>query len=120
MPQMTIRRIKEVLEAEELSRTGIAGKEINTVCGCDLMSDVLTLNKPNGLLLTGLTNPQVIRTVEMADIAVVCFIRGKKPQAETIELAKEKNIPLLVTKLSMFESCGRLYAEGIRGSDNTK
>ncbi len=117
---MTLNKIREILEAEEISGIGSAGKEINTVCGCDLMSDVLTLNKPNGLLLTGLTNPQVIRTVEMADIEAVCFVRGKKPQTETIELAKRKNIPLLMTRLSMFESCGRLYTEGIRGSDNTK
>ena len=117
---MTLNKIREILDAEEISGSGPAGKEINTVCGCDLMSDVLTLNKPNGLLLTGLTNPQVIRTVEMADIAAVCFIRGKIPQTETISLAKEKQIPLLVTRLSMFESCGRLYTEGIRGSDNIK
>ena len=117
---MTLNKIREILEAEEISGIGSAGKKINTVCGCDLMSDVLTLNKPNGLLLTGLTNPQVIRTVEMADIEAVCFVRGKKPQTETIELAKGKNIPLLMTRLSMFESCGRLYTEGIRGSDNTK
>ncbi len=117
---MTLNKIKEILDAEEISGSGSARKEINTVCGCDLMSDVLTLHKPNGLLLTGLTNPQVIRTVEMADIAAVCFIRGKIPQTETISLAKEKQIPLLVTRLSMFESCGRLYIEGIRGPDNTK
>lgn len=117
---MTLNKIRDILDAEEISGSGSARKEINTVCGCDLMSDVLTLNKPNGLLLTGLTNPQVIRTVEMADIAAVCFVRGKNPQTETITLAKEKQIPLLVTRLSMFESCGRLYTEGIRGSDNTK
>jgi hypothetical protein len=117
---MKLKKISELLEAEELSLSGTAGEEIDTVCSCDLMSDVLTLNKPNSLLLTGLTNPQVIRTVELADIAAVCFVRGKKPQPETIELAKEKKIPLLLTRLSMFEACGRLYAEGIRGSDYLK
>ena len=84
-------------------------------CGCDLMSDVLSFIKPNSLLLTGLTNPQVIRTAEMADIKAICFIRGKKPDKETVELAKSKNIPLLLTDLPMFEACGRLYKEGLAG-----
>ena len=119
---MTLNEIKQILGAEEISDSGSAGKEIDTVCGCDLMSDVLTLNKSNSLLLTGLTNPQVIRTVEMADIEAVYFVRGKHPQTETIALAKEKQIPLLVTRLPMFEYCGTLYAEGICGycSDNPK
>ena len=119
---MTLNEIKQILDAEDISGSGIASKEIYTVCGCDLMSDVLTLNDSNSFLLTGLTNPQVILTVEMADIAAVCFVRGKHPQTETITLAKEKQIPLLVTRLAMFESCGKLYAEGICGycSDNTK
>jgi len=75
----------------------------------------LSFIKPNSLLLTGLTNPQVIRTAEMADIKAICFIRGKKPDKETVELAKSKNIPLLLTDLPMFEACGKLYKEGLAG-----
>jgi hypothetical protein len=51
----------------------------------------------------------------MADIKAVCFIRGKKPGKETVELAKSKNIPLLLTDLPMFEACGRLYKQGLAG-----
>ena len=77
------------------------------------MSDVLTFRGPGSLLLTGLTNPQVIRTAEMSDFAAVCFVRGKKPQPETIQLAEDKGVLLLVTLLSMYECCGRLYGEGL-------
>lgn len=95
-------------------------KEIQMACGSDLMSDVLAYIKADSLLLTGLTNSQVVRTAEMAEIPAICFVRGKKPQEETIKLAQKSNIPLLTTKFSMYESCGRLYREGLLGCDDLK
>lgn len=83
----------------------------------DLMSDVLALARPGSLLLTGLTNPQVIRTSEVADVAAIVFVRGKRAQPETEQLAKEAEIPLFETPLTLFEACGRLYAAGVRGCD---
>ena len=79
------------------------------------MSDVLSFVKPGALLLTGLINPQVVRTAEMADLRAICFVRGKKPAQETIEMAESKDIPLLTTPLLLFESCGRLHREGLSG-----
>lgn len=112
---MFLEKIKRILKAEIIAGSKDLQMEIKMGCGCDLMSDVLSFIKPNSLLLTGLTNPQVIRTAEMADIKAICFIRGKKPDKETVELAKSKNIPLLLTDLPMFEACGRLYKEGLAG-----
>ncbi len=79
------------------------------------MSDVLAFTRPHSLLLTGLTNPQVVRTAEMAELAAVCFVRGKVPEAETVSFAADEGIPLLRTRLPMFESCGRLHALGLAG-----
>ncbi len=112
---MTLEEVKEILKAEVIIGSNNLQMEIKMGCGCDLMSDVLAFIKPESLLLTGLTNTQVIRTAEMADIAAVCFVRGKKPDEETIRLAKSKNIPLLMTQLPMFESCGQLHKNGLIG-----
>ena len=62
--------------------------------------------------MTGLTNKQVIRTAEILDFVAICFVRGKKPQPDTLKLAEEKELPLFVTDLTMYESCGRLYEKG--------
>jgi predicted transcriptional regulator len=78
------------------------------------MSDVLSFSITKSLLVTGLTNAQVIRTAEMAAIEAIIFIQGKRPDTQTIKLAEEKHIPLLVTDLSMFDACGRLYEKGLR------
>lgn len=112
---MTFGKIKKILNAKVIVGSDDINADIKMGCGCDLMSDVLAFVKPGSLLLTGLTNPQVIRTVEIADIKAVCFVRGKKPDKETIELAKSKNIPLLITDFPLFEACGKLYKEGLAG-----
>jgi len=85
-----------------------------------LMSDVLSFVKSGSFLLTGLTNSQVIRTAEMAEISAVCFVNGKIPQRDTINLADEKKIPLMVTKALMYECCGRLHEKGLAGDDDSE
>lgn len=115
---MLLSEIKSILCAEVLSGEALSElekKDIHTACGCDLMSDVLAFVKDQSLLLTGLINSQVIRTAEMMDIVAVCFVRGKTPTEEVIELAKEKGITLLSTSHPLYAACGRLYAAGLRG-----
>ena len=112
---MKLEEIVRILEAEIISNHDDKDTDVAMACGSDLMSDVLSFAKPGALLLTGLTTAQVIYTAEMADIRVVCFVRGKKPHEETIALAASKSMILISTKLPLFESCGRLYKHGLKG-----
>lgn len=112
---MKLKEIERILDAEVVTGTDMLETDIKIACGCDLMSDVLSFAKHGAILLTGLTNPQVVRTAEMADLRAICFVRGKKPDRGTIEIAESKKIPLLTTPLSMFESCGRLWQKGLIG-----
>lgn len=112
---MKLKEIERILGAEILAGADLLETNVEMACGSDLMSDVLAYVKQGALLLTGLTNPQVVRTAEMADLRAICFVRGKKPGQETIEMAESKGIPLLTTPLPMFESCGRLYRKGLPG-----
>ena len=113
---MLLSDIKSVLNAEVLSGENdgeLSAKDIHTACGCDLMSDVLAFVKDQSLLLTGLINSQVIRTAEMMDIIAICFVRGKTPPEDVIELAKEKDITLMHTDYPLYVACGKLYKEGL-------
>ncbi len=117
---MNLKELKGILEAEVLCCNNYLNKEIKVAYGSDLMSDVLTFVKSGSLLLTGLTNAQVVRTADMAEIGAICFVNNKRPRKETIILANEKKIPLLATKLFMYECCGRLYKKGLSGGDDSK
>ncbi len=111
---MKIRDIIDVIEATVLQGEELLDTEILSAYGCDLMSDVLAFVEDQCMLLTGLINPQVIRTAEMVDMKAIVFVRGKEPTAEILELAKEANMVVLATKLPMYISCGRLYEAGIK------
>jgi len=113
---MQIRKIKEILSAEVMCGEENMNREIKMGCGCDLMSHVLAhIHNDNTLLLTGLTTPQVIYTTDAVDIPVICFVRGKRPDKEVIKLAREHKMTILLTDLPLFESCGKLYKEGLIG-----
>ncbi len=112
---MTLREVSEILEAEVLVGHAMMDREVTTAFGADLMSDVLAFAKPGGLLLTGLTNPQVVRTADVLDIAAIIMVRGKVPLLDTLDLAEELGIPILTTKYILYETAGRLYAKGIVG-----
>jgi len=112
---MTIRDIKNLLSARILCGEDQLDREVNTACGADMMSDVLAFVKDQAVLLTGLCNPQVVRTAEMMDIICICFVRGKMPDDVMISLAEGKDIVLMSTDIKMFEACGTLYVKGLHG-----
>ena len=113
---MKLREIINLLHAEVLVGNSLVDEiEVDRCFSADLMSDVLGRSHANGILITGLTNPQAVRTADIADIKAVCVVRGKQPEAGTVTLAKQKEIPLFTTTFTMFEACGILYTNGLRG-----
>ena len=111
---MTVADAVTLLEGQFFSGEDKADFEVASACGADLMSDVMAFVKDRVLLLTGLVNPQVIRTAELLDIHAVIFVRGKAPSRDMIEMAEEADIILAGTKLPMFLSCGKLYEAGLK------
>lgn len=110
---MKISQIQELLEAEIVCGEDQLNKEVASACGSDMMSDVLAYVKDQAVLLTGLVNPQVVRTAEMMDMVCVVFVRSKAPTQEMVTLAKEHGMVLLKTRKRMYEACGKLYAAGL-------
>jgi hypothetical protein len=97
-----------------------ADEQIPKGGAADLMSDVLAFGTEGMVLMTGLTNPQVVRTAEMAGVNVIVFVRDKKPPQETLDMAGEMGITLISTGYTMYEACGRLYAAGLPGRGPVK
>lgn len=113
---MLVKEVMEILKGKVICGEESLNTEVKMACGCDLMSHVLAFIKhDNALLLTGLTTSQAIYIADAVNIRVICFVRGKKPDEETIELAKDRGMTLLAVDLPMYESCGRLYQKGLVG-----
>lgn len=116
-------RLSEIVAA--LDGTLLVGEDkldkVITRCGAaDLMSDILAAVSEGGLLLTGLTTIQVIRTAMVAGVGAVVFVRKKKPPQEVIDMAKAQGLPLISSPYSMFVTAGRLYACDLTGLDGRR
>ena len=115
---MKVAEAVKILDGQFFGGEDKADLEVVSACGADLMSDVMAFVKDRVILLTGLVNPQVIRTAELLDIHCVIFVRGKVPTREMVEMAEESGIILAGTKLSMYISCGKLYEAGLKNGGN--
>jgi len=113
---MKLTQIAEILHAQCLTGEIPSQVEVRTACGSDMMSDVLAATQQKDVLLTGLVNPQVVKTADMLDVRCIVFVRNKRPDADLIALAQERGVIVLCTSEKLFEACGLLYAAGLRGT----
>jgi hypothetical protein len=113
---MKISKMQELLNARVLCCEENLGKHVYSAFGCDLMSDVLAYVTDQAVLLTGLVNPQVIRTALMMDMVCIVFVRSKTPNEEMIELARENGIVMMSTDKTLYNTCGLLYSNGLVGT----
>lgn len=113
---MKISEIQKILSAEVVCGEDMLDREVYSACGSDMMSDVLAYVKDQAVLLTGLVNPQVLRTAEMMDMVCIVFVRSKSPTEEMVKLARDSGMVLMKTTKRMYEACGKLYASGLIGN----
>lgn len=110
---LKLSEVQKALKARPIVGEAELDREAESAFGADLMSDVLAFTRKKTLLLTGLTNVQVIRTADVSELSAIVFVRGKMPGTEILQVAKECDIPVLLTKYTMFEACGILYKLGL-------
>ncbi len=110
---MKIEKIVRLLDAKILCGLHRISDNISKAFSSDLMSDVLTLDTENILLLTGLANIQTIRTAEMAEIHHLVIVRNKKITQDIVDLAIELNMVIIESPFSMYKASGILYSNGL-------
>lgn len=112
---MKLSQVRDILKARVLAEADGLDQEVLSACASDFMSDVLAYVKNQGMLLTGLVNPQVIRTADMMDMKCVCFVRGKNPDESLLALARDRGITIMSSPIRMYDACGLLYTAGLNG-----
>ena len=114
---MRLETLRDLLRCEVLTGADALDTEIDAAVASDAMSVVLASPRPRALMITGLTSIQSVRTAQVAYLAAILYVRGSRPPAATVKLARDTKTVLLSTELGMFESCGILYSHGIRGGN---
>ena len=117
---MKISTVQELLNARVLCGEDQLEKEVYSACGCDMMSDVLAYVKDQAVLMTGLVNPQVVRTAEMMDMKCIVFVRSKQPTEAILTLARNAGIVVMASDMRLYEACGRLYSNGLQKDEVTE
>ena len=112
---MTIADMVRVLHADVLCGQDRIDTPVYTACCSDLMSDVLAFVNEKTVLITGLTNPHVLRTADMLDLKCLVYARGKVPGQDLVEQANEQGLVVITTRETAFTTCGLLYEAGLRG-----
>lgn len=112
---MNLREVISTVDGIAVSEAADLDVQVQYGFSADLMSDVLRFGGPGVLLITGLTNPQAIRTADMLGMPALLFVRAKLPGPETIALAEELGISLVATQYTMYEAGGLLYHAGLAG-----
>ncbi len=114
---MKIKAIVDLLNADVLVGEDMLDGDVHSACGCDMMSDVLAFVKDQAVLITGLCNPQVVRTAVMMDMRCIVFVRGKMPSEDILSLARDAGIVVLASNERMYVACGKLYCAGLTGGE---
>ncbi len=111
---MKISEIAKLIDGKIECNADLAENEVYSAFSSDMMSDVLAFSRDQGILVTGLVNPQIVRTAMMVDIGCIIVVRGKTLDDGVVNLATQNGIVVITTKRNMFETSGILYGAGIK------
>lgn len=116
---MKLSDVQKILDAKILCGNDLLNKDAESCFACDLISEMLLYVTPKTLVITSLTNIHVVHTAHVMDAVGVVFVGGKKPDSTAIDNGELSDIPLFTTNHLTFECCGRLFANGMKGNEQT-
>jgi hypothetical protein len=79
----------------------------------DLLSDVIANSKTGDVWITMQVHANIVAVAVLKELSAIVLVNGRKPSEDTLKKATEEKIPILVSKLSAFETAGKLYDLGI-------
>lgn len=112
---MTLREIVEKLGLEVISGMNSLDAEVTVGCVSDILSDVMAKAPRGSIWVTNHTHQNVMALVFFKRLSGVIIAGGLDLEADALQKAIEKEIPVLKTKACAFDIVGDLFALGIRG-----
>lgn len=80
----------------------------------DLLSDVLANAKEGNVWITLQTHVNIVAVASAKELSGIIIVNGRAPEVETVRRAEQEGIPVMITRLSTYETVCRLYDLGVR------
>lgn len=88
-------------------------RDVTGGCVSDMLSNVIANGKKGDVWITIQVHVNIIAVAVLKELAAVIIVQGREPADDTIQKAKEENVPILVSQNSAFEVAGKIYELGI-------
>lgn len=75
----------------------------------DLLSDVMANSKKGDVWVTRQIHQNIVAVASLKEHAGIILVQGASPEKDTLEKATKEDIPIMISKLSSFETVGRIY-----------
>ena len=106
---MILKEVVEKLKLQVLMGQDQLDTEVTGGYTSDLLSDVIANGKAKNLWITLQTHQNIIAVAKLKDLAGIIIINNRKPDGDTLQRAKEENVPLFVSGDTAFMESGKLY-----------
>jgi serine kinase of HPr protein (carbohydrate metabolism regulator) len=106
---MKLKEIIEKLQLEVLTGQDKLDEEVTGGYTSDLLSDVIANSKQGNLWVTLQIHQNIIAVAKLKDLSGIIIVNNRKPDEDTLQKAKEENVPLLVSEEMAYEVSGKLY-----------
>lgn len=113
---MKLAQIVEKLNLQTRTAVDALDVEVNNGYVSDLLSDVLANAEKDNLWITLQIHPNIVAIAGMKELAGIVIINSREPEEETAGRAEQENLPIMISSMSAFELCGKLYAMGLSGN----
>jgi predicted transcriptional regulator len=113
---MTLAELVERLDLKVHTGKESLGREVGGGYAGDLLSDVMAHSRKDDLWVTIQVHPNIVAVAVLKELAAIVVAHGREPAGETVEKAAAEKVPVLGTRMNVFEFVGRLHELGIKGA----
>lgn len=106
---MKLKNIIDKLQLKVLTGQDHLDVEVTGGYTSDLLSDVIANSKKGNLWITLQTHQNIIAVAKLKDLAGIIIVNNREPDEDTLQKAKDENVPLLCSRDIAFEVSGKLY-----------
>ncbi|MBR6028061.1 MAG: AraC family transcriptional regulator [Clostridia bacterium] len=110
---MKVSELQKLIGAENLTPEVAEDREITCGYACDLLSWVMAHGDEGMAWVTVQTHMNVVAVAVLSDMACIVLPEGIRMEAESLQKAKDEGMTVLTSRLTAYEICGRLFAQGV-------